>query len=294
MAAFNVSKNLCRPVKILFATLVIFAVSACSNKLAYRYLDWGLMWQLEKYIDLNKSQKAISKSEFDKFHAWHKRTQLPLYANYLETLKPILAQPGITGKKLHDETDKLQLLLKDSIDYFLPFMTALAASMNEKQVDEFLIKFDKRTKTFKKKYVDISKRKQVKKRAKDLIKETQRLTGKLSSKQKKWIYEWAATAQNFEPLLLDQRKIWRENYKTLLRNRSDMQATQKELAKLMRLSNDDWLPEIKRMTDINQTQVYELVAKILNDLSPDQRKHMIKNVDKYIALCRDIHATHIN
>lgn len=272
----------------LFSIAVItLLVSSCSTKLAYGYLDWAMMWYVERYIDLNATQKSVAKKDFDAFHDWHRTTELPRYSKFLKSLKVILlASPS--GDTLHKQTDIMQDFIDDSTLYLLPTLSKLVPTLSDKQVAQFLKKIDKNNKKFEKKNVNISESKLYKKREKDLTKHLSRLVGKLTKSQKLLVKTWARKVVPFEALMLKQQYIWRDDYEKILDNRTNKEATSAAIKSIMLYRSDDWITELQTQVDINQTLTFELFENIFASLSDKQKRKLEWTIDKYIKICDDL------
>ena len=78
----------------LVALLLLLAalLPACTVvKVAYNQLDTLLYWRLDGYADFTREQAPRVQESLAQFHQWHRRTQLPAYAELLQRLRPKLA-----------------------------------------------------------------------------------------------------------------------------------------------------------------------------------------------------------
>jgi hypothetical protein len=72
--------------RLIVVIAVLVAMSGCSTvKIAYNQADHIAAWTIDDYFELDAEQKAAFKSRFERFHAWHRSTQLPEYAELLES-----------------------------------------------------------------------------------------------------------------------------------------------------------------------------------------------------------------
>lgn len=117
-------------------TLLLLALgmgSGCSVKFAYNNLDRFARWGVSDYLQMNAEQRRYFDSEFAKLHEWHRRTQLPAYADFLESVPHTLA----------DGTDSAELLLMEQtvlgwaevmMERGLPMTAHILRSMTDEQV----------------------------------------------------------------------------------------------------------------------------------------------------------------
>ncbi len=270
--------------------LCLLTTASCSNKMAYNYLDWAIMWQVNKYIDLNTPQKKVTKNAIDDFHAWHKKTQLPKYAHFFKRAKPILLN-NPTAPQLHAFTDDMQIFIDDSLIKLIPTIISITQSLDDKQVNQILKKVDKDNKKYKKKYIDISEKKLLKARQKQLDKYLKKLIGDLTDEQKSWLKEWAVDLADYEGLMLQQQYQFRRDYEGILHTRKDITKTTAGIKSLMLYKSDDWTPDLREKIDINQTQSFALLERIFKNLTHKQKQKMEKTLDKYIDMFDDLAKT---
>ncbi|HEX2013285.1 MAG TPA: DUF6279 family lipoprotein [Roseateles sp.] len=72
---------------------LLLLLQACSAvRLAYNQADTILYWRLDSYADLTAEQAPRVRESLAQFLAWHRRSQLPLYAEQLQLIRPRLAE----------------------------------------------------------------------------------------------------------------------------------------------------------------------------------------------------------
>lgn len=271
--------------RFLIYSLVVFtcvALGACtnSNRVGYKFLNWYLYWKVERFVDLDKEQKKTTKSAIKTFHSWHRQSQLPPYADFVQTfLQQVQAGP-FTGADIHRQTDAAQRLVDASLQQLLAPAEQIARTLADRQVLEVLENIDEERQEFVQEYVDISDKKRLKKRQKDIRNFFEPWFGRFSKQQKRLTRDWAAALEPFEQLSASQQKQWRAEIKTLLDNRADVPALRQGLKGLMFYRTDDWQPELEAVLDRNQERTYQLVADLLNSLSAKQKNKLLRKLKK--------------
>ncbi len=267
--------------RFFIVTCCLFLISGCSTKLAYNFLPFLLKWYVGQYVSLNHEQKQKLDTAFKTFHVWHRNTQLPAYANYLKDVSVRLQSETITGKWVHNETDKVQLLIDDSVNILKPTAIELIMSLNDKQTKEILKKLEKDRKKYKKKYVDISNKKIIRKRKNDLLDYVGPFFGSFTKEQKQWIDEWGLSIEPYETLTLKQQKLLGDKIKDALDNRANQKKLTKLVDEIMFYRTDDWDPRLEEILDHNQKTTYELLAKLVNSQTKAQKTKMLNKLNKY-------------
>lgn len=267
--------------KLLVIFTCLFCLNACSTKLAYNFLDYIVSWYVGQYVSLDRAQKSTFNKDIDRFHLWHRKTQLSRYAIYIDHLIKALQSEKITGEWIHHETDTIQDYLDTSINKLKPTAVQLMSSLSDKQVREIVKNLKKDRKKFRKKYINVSEKKLARQRKNDLLEYIAPFFGKFSHEQKTWIKQWVADVKPYEELTLKQQKIWSTKVKLALDQRHDKSQLQHLADEIMIYRTDDWDPELKEVLDYNQEISYALIARLVNSQSTKQRQRTIKKLKGY-------------
>lgn len=273
------------PKKSSLGLLLVFTlvVGACSStRIAYGFLDWMLNWQVGKYVSLNKEQDQFTKDAINRFHSWHRQTQLPLYAEYIRGLKPRLTSGELTGKQVHAETDQAQLFLDASIEQLVPALVELAASLSDEQTKELQRNLQKEREEYQKKYIDISDKKRFERREEQLKKHLERLIGSLTKEQKAGLEAWARALEPYEQLTLEQQVAWAKQADEAMQERNNLEALEKEIRGLMFYHAENWGAEAERIIDANQELTWNFIASVFNNMNAKQKAHLENTLDGYV------------
>lgn len=267
--------------KVCLILICLLCLNACSTKIAYGFMGFVTKWYIGGYVTLDSKQKSLVTDTMNDFKDWHRQTQLPIYAKYLEGVASRLENEEIDGKWIHAETDEVQIFLDTCISRLKPAIIELMASFSNEQVEELLNNFIKEQKKFSKKRVAIPDEKKYKKRIEELTGQTSRFFGKLSPKQKSWVEAWAKQLKPYEALTLEQQKIWAKKVGAALTVRDDKEELSTLIDEIVFYRTDDWDPELESILDYNQEISYDLIAKIVNTLSTPQKKKMFAKLSSY-------------
>jgi len=267
--------------KLLVVVVCLFCLSACSTKLAYNFMGFISKWYVGTYVSLDHEQKQLVESAIDVFKSWHRETQLPLYSDYIEGVITRIQQDDISGQWIHGETDQLQLLLDNSVNYLKPSIAKLMMSFSDEQTQEVLENLADDRKKYRKKHVDIDDKKRVKIQINELKSRLGPFFGRFTPEQKAWIEQWTAELKPYEKLTLEQQETWAGNVAEAFAVRNDKQQLRAKLEHVMFYRTDDWNPELQAALDFNQEITYDLVARLINSQSDKQRGKLVKKLTSY-------------
>ena len=273
--------------KILLAVLCVALLSSCTTKVAYHFLDFGIAWYLGKYVSLDNQQKEYVKTTLDEFHQWHRQTQLPQYANFLQAFQDSL-QHEISGDMLHAETDKAQVLLDQSISYLFPHGVKVISTFSDEQEKEILKNFEKEREKYYKKRIDVDREEVIKARIKELKDFISPYIGRMSKEQKQWTEDWAQSLVPFEELTYAQQELWAQQLQEVLDKRNDEVYLRKHMEQLFASNTDQWPQETQQVYSENQRITYDFMANLINSLNPEQRQKMNRKLSNLIQDLREL------
>lgn len=266
----------------LLLIVVLLGLTACATRVAYRFMDWAVVWRVERYVSLDSEQKATFKEAIKEFQEWHRTTQLVLYAEHMHELKQRLAKGSLTADEVHAETDKVQVLLDTSLQRSLPDGAALLASFSDDQVAELLTSLAEKHLEYIEERVNISPQQQIEERIDQLEDFFNPWLGRFTREQQGWVQDWAASLEPYEHLSAQQRKLGEAQLAELLKSRDNLDELEAGLRQLMFHRKDHWHPDLIKATDRNQAHTYALVAKLMNNLNSRQSRRLERKFNSYI------------
>ncbi len=268
--------------KLFIAFTCLFLLSACSTKLAYNFLDFIIKWYVGQYVSLDSAQKNVLKGATKEFHQWHRSTQLDIYADHIDFLLKRLDEKAIDAKWVHEQTDVAQDFIDVSAQHFKPTIIDIMHSLSDKQAKQVLKNLADDRKDYKKKYVDISAKKQAKRRKNELLDYIAPFFGSFTNEQKQWIDDWSTKeVKPYEILTLKQQTIWSGEVENALNARHNKSKLNTLVDEVMLYRTDDWDPELEAILDHNQAVSYALMARLVNSQTPKQRKKMFSKLKSY-------------
>lgn len=118
----------------LAALLVLFMLQGCTMvKVAYNQLDTLLYWRLDSYADFTREQAPRVHESLAEFHQWHRRTQLPAYAELLQRIRPKLAE-SMSPEQACTVFDQARSAADATLDPAQWTLVWLATELNEDQM----------------------------------------------------------------------------------------------------------------------------------------------------------------
>ena len=269
---------------------VMLLASCSSTKMAYELLDWVAMWKIDRMVPLKSQQRSQVKDDIHAIHEWHRATQLPRYADYLEDLQKRLDPVSVTAEQIHAETDQIQLMVDDILERAIPKAAVTISGLTDEQVAALLENITEERQEYIDENIKPGEKKRRAKSAQEVKDHFRRFLGRLSDEQEKWIDDWSKQLVPYTELVAEQQILWQEHLAKYLALRENRQLLEQGLHDLMLYRTDDWNAELQEAADTNQVLSYALIAKVLNNASAKQKEHLTKRLNGYIADFRQLAA----
>lgn len=137
------------------ATIVLLSslLLACSVvRLAYNNADTLIYWNFDDAFDFDKAQSALVHQRIDEWFAWHRRTQLPRYAQWVTEAEKDALGP-ITPQLACERRQELQTMAFDALDHALPAMAEVLLELRPEQIEHMKQYQAKMNKKFRRDYL---------------------------------------------------------------------------------------------------------------------------------------------
>ncbi|WP_105103554.1 DUF6279 family lipoprotein [Microbulbifer pacificus] len=265
---------------ILLLVAHLLLLGGCSSiRLVYGHLDWWMDHTLNKYLDLKGAQKDLLSQRVDEFHRWHRQTQLPRYADYLDQLAAEVDTPNATPARLLEIERQVDEFWHSSIAMLSDLLLPVLVQLDEAQIQQLAENARKEREKSLKKW-----QKERNKREKEFRKQAERWLGDLTPEQSAMVDRELATT-TFDPERRDaQRQRWTNAFIQTLQDKPA--GYQKTLRDLLINPQSLWSDDYRRMQDELRAQARNLGSEILKSSTPEQRQHLKTTLRDYAADCR--------
>jgi hypothetical protein len=129
---FDLRRIIALALSLVAAVLLLGACSAA--RLAYNQAPTVTYWWLDGYVDFTDAQSPQARTDIDRFFAWHRSAELPLYAQRLAQWQG-LAQKDISAEQACSEADALRASFNRMSERGVVPLTALALQLTPAQLD---------------------------------------------------------------------------------------------------------------------------------------------------------------
>lgn len=273
--------------RFLLACVAAAALSGCGSamRVAYNNGDVALRFLAHEYFDLHGEQTDQLKVQLARFHAWHRREELPRYTVLLsgagERLDRGLAREDVVWA-IAALRARFQVTVEQGVDEFAP----VAASFRPDNLDALERKFAESNEKFAKEFLSGDPAKQTRARVKRTTGWFDEWLGSVTPEQEALIVRFAQAQPQINQIRLDDRKRRQQAFVRLLR----AHRSSPDLAARMREFFLDWErdrgPEYQRQAREWEDRLVTLIVDVDRTLTPKQRSHAVRRFEFFAAEAR--------
>lgn len=193
----------------LLALLALLLSGCTMARLGYDLLPAWSSWQLDRYLALDEDQRALVSRRLDELHRWHRRGQLPGYAEFLGEVEAQLrgAAPGATepiavGRWRARVTDAWSPLA----ERLAPAVAELALTLRPDQLDRLRRRMAEADEDYREKFLPERPADRVAARADRVVRRAEFFLGRLEGGQERELRQLAAGLPATEELWYAERQ----------------------------------------------------------------------------------------
>ena len=261
-------------------------------QLTYNNLNWIIPWYASDYITLNHSQKTVFDETLQNVLNWHRETQLPAYATWLDTLQHEVKNKHIysTGD-IASHAQVIHRFYQQLVTTLTPEIIALFSQISQSQAESFFNALAKSNLEWKKKNLNKPPEKHVAERQKNMSERLENWIGPFTKPQQSMIYSWVTSLQPTAPEQLHQRYRWQTRAQALVKT-LDHPASKRQAERLLIEPRRLWTQEYARKNEINRQTTLRFLRDIANSLTGAQRQHLIHKLGKLSGTLKALSRQH--
>jgi len=277
---------------VALCALALLLVTGCSLvRLGYGQIDTIAGWLVNDYFDLEPAQRENFARRFERLHAWHRREQLPEYAQFLSETRT-RAQRGISAADMTWLIDGMKSRYAVMAARAAPDAAELLAGLSAAQVEHLRKELDDMNRKFLRENrtrESVSARRQHQLR--NTLKQIREWTGSLNDAQEARISVLLQQVPLTDELRHEDRLRRQREFLALLETRNGDRAVFSQRLR-------DWLlnwersrpPELARAFDESWQRRAEFYVAVDRLLTPDQRNHIAQRLQLFIDDFRQLAA----
>jgi len=269
----------------LWIVILAAALGGCGSlvRIAYNNGDFALRMMVYEYFDLQGEQQEVFKFQLERFHEWHRREELPVYAGTFQSAADRLAR-GLTREDVlwgvAAVRDRYRSVVAQAADEGAPVIARLGPD-NYAALEK---KFADNNQKFAKEYLAGDQAKRDRARVKWLEERFEFFMGDLTDAQRELVARFVQTQPRMSEVRLNDRKRRQQEFVQLAK----AERSSPELAERLRGYFLNWErdrgPEHARLAREWEDRLVQLALEIDRTMSPDQRQ---RAVERFAGLAED-------
>jgi len=261
---------------------VVCSLTGCSLLYSYRNIDRYIRWWLDDYIAWDGFQESQLRMRLALRLEWHKKTQLPRYRDWLETIDRSL-NDDVDVAQLAQAADQLQSFWHETAAHSQTEIHAQLASLSDNQVRDLLTAIREKQAHLKNEYDDMTLAELAKKRKREMTKTIKYWLGPLDDNQIALIHVWALRLPDGRSHWLNNRERWANAFAQALRHRHAPELFAAEIHLLFVTPQENWEPELRQLSHQNRESTLQLLTELHNSRTQKQRDFQHKRIEQWLG-----------
>jgi hypothetical protein len=274
---------------VVAVLLIAVTLIGCGTQLIYNRVPWLAATYIGNQVSMDSTQSRALRAGLDEFFRWHRTTELPRYAGFLDRLARDLQKPT-SFAAVDAARIEIESFVRDSALRSAPAAARWSASLTTAQLDEFLASLAEDDEDLREEYCNPDVSKNNERREKGVLKAIEGWTGKLRPEQRELVRARLALIEPTGCAWVDARIRSRSDFRALvLKYRNSPELTE-AMSRFLAEPGDRWDPGYRSAYERNRTTVIGMLVDLHNTLEPKQRDRATARLESYAQDFRELAA----
>ncbi len=261
----------------LIAGVLVATLAACGTQFVYNRLDWLTHFYLSSQVSLDGPQSSELRMNLRDFFVWHRRTELPRYAGFLERFAGAAGRP-LTREQIANGSGEIESFVRTSVSRGAPDAARWLNGLRAQQVDELFVSFEKKEQESRDEHCGVDPAKRRERSVERFIDNVEDWTGRLRRAQRELIATRLARTTGDPCLDVSAQERSRVEFRALVDRHRGQPDFADRIATFMTRPEDRWEPEYREAYAANRAIILELMADLDQTMSPEQRRRSISRL----------------
>ena len=259
----------------LALALMLFLASCSLMRLAYYHVDAWLLSEVESYVALDAGQRDWLAERLRAHHAWHCRTQLPSYVEWLGALQGQIDAPN--SAQIQALFQQLESFIDALLAEFAPTLAELLLRLSPAQRAELFARLDQDLVEARTKYLAPPPEERQRERAKRLEKRLKPWMGDPTPQQVARIRQWSVAMDGQSGWLTNRQRLLDAVREVLAR--PDTGGARRQLVGLFQTPATVRTADYAREVVHARAEAVVLTTDLLRLATGSQRKQLQERID---------------
>jgi len=273
---------------IVVVVVITLLLSACSTQFGYRFADTLIEWKLNDYVSLNSQQEQSVDQAITTLHQWHATSELPYYAQQLQTLRDKIASNTLTETDLVATYEQFFIAWQRMLNAVEPHAQEMLPQLSDEQIIELIENLREKQREEEEELLEYSDSERSKRLIRRAEKNTRSWLGQVTKVQQRLINRWVVERLDTRELWLDYNQRWLNEFEKALQQRQQPEQFNNYLQQLF-YNPEQWRSEeLRSRVEHNQQLTLVLFYQLSETLTDRQRRRIVDKLDGYIEDMNEI------
>ena len=268
----------------IIGALFLLVLGGCSAvKIGYNNAPALAYWWLDGYVDFHDAQAVQVRDSLAGLHAWHRKTELPLYADVLRQVQRMAAGP-VTPQQVCEISDQVRARVNSLGEQASEGMSRVVPTLKPPQLRHLAQQFDKHNQSWREEWLDGTPAERTARRLDKALERAEGFYGRLDEPQR------AVLRQSIQNSAFDATLAWRERQRRqqdllqVLREHSQgvrAAHVKAEILALHQRNMDSPDPAYRGMFERVVSDSCRDLAALHNSTNANQRRELLKTLKNY-------------
>jgi hypothetical protein len=266
----------------VWVLLVLWPILASCTALQFTYstADWILLWRMDRYFDLSADQRSYLNGQAKSLHRWHRRTQLPQYAQFVRNFEQRTRQ-RLTREDVERVLASVEQFRVQLAEQAAPPGANFLGSVTPRQVRHFQDQLAVEHRRLLSE-IGMDQEARVRQRLATVSRTLTSWVGRLSSEQEHRIGQWIRDMPDLTDMWLEHRLSRQSALLELLDTSPNHSMLDQELFQWLAHANSGGSPGYLVASKKWREALKTLVVNIDGILTGEQRQHLSKELESLI------------
>lgn len=276
--------------RLLAVGIVVLTLTACGTQFAYNRLDWFMHRYVSGQVSLDAEQSRELREYLDEFLVWHRRHELPRYADFLERLAAATAHP-LSRDQFENGRREVEDFMRASVSQGAPDAARWLRSLRPEQLEEMFANFAEKGRESRAEACARDPEERHEENVERMIGNVERWTGRLRASQRTLIETRLAgfsVDDCGDPEAVDGE---RNSFRAVVEEYRSQPDFAQRIAVFITRPESRGDAEHRRAYEANRERFMQLLVDINRSLSPEQRARSVKRLRALVAEMRELAAS---
>ncbi len=266
---------------------MLAGLAGCGTQFFYNRLDWLTHYYLSSQVSLDGAQSRELRRRLESFFTWHRRNELPRYADFLDRVANDNARP-LSVAQIESGRRQIEIFVRDAVSHGAPDAARWINGLRPTQVNELFesLAEDERKSRKESCGTDLAERRE--KSIERFTDNVEDWTGTLTRAQREMIASRLITLEGDDCTEVSTRERSRTEFRTLVDQYRERPEFADRIAAFLTHPEDRWDGAYRRNVESDRARFMQLLAEINQSLSPAQRAHTVKRLRGYASELRGL------